>query len=254
MNNEHIISIEQEKCIKCNLCIEDCPVKVIGMTEKGAEILTQTCLKCGHCVAICPQNIIEMSGFDDEPLGLCEINKISANDYLDHIKSRRSVRSFTDKKIDEESIKMLISAGQYTPTARNIQGVSYVVLTKNSENYENIAIGVLEELKKASPAYSKMVLTPNILFKKAPLVIVVKANTVIDGALAAGSIENMAHALGLGAYYSGMFSISAKNSEKLKTMLKVKDGEEIVTTLVIGHPKVKYQRTTQKEAPIVIFD
>ncbi len=254
MKNEHIISIDKSKCIKCNLCVNDCPVKVIGMTEDGAEMLSQACIKCCHCVAICPQNIISIDGFDDEPVDLKDINKVKAEDLLNHIKSRRSVRSFTSEKVDDESIKMLLSAGQYTPTAKNVQAVSYVVLTENSEKYENIAIDVFEEIKKASPAYSKMVLTPNILFKKAPLVIVVKANTVVDGTLAAASIENMAHALGLGAFYSGMFTISASRSEKLKTMLKVGEGEEIVATLVIGHPNVKYQRTAPKETPIVIFD
>ncbi len=54
--------------------------------------------------------------------------------------------------------------------------------------------------------------------------------------------------------YVCMFSKVANKIPKVRKMLKVKKKENIVTTLVIGHPNVKYYRTVQKERPSVFMD
>lgn len=55
-----IITVNDEKCIKCQLCIKECPSYVLKMGEKGPEeIKESTCIACGHCVAICPTAAID---------------------------------------------------------------------------------------------------------------------------------------------------------------------------------------------------
>ena len=55
-----LISVNEEKCIKCQLCIKECPVNVLKMGQSGPEEITaKTCNACGHCVAICPNAAID---------------------------------------------------------------------------------------------------------------------------------------------------------------------------------------------------
>ncbi len=257
MEYKHIVSIDKESCTKCNLCVLDCPASAIKIVGDGAEVVSSFCIDCGHCVAICPKKAVTISGFEEEAIE-GEATRINPEEFLMQMKTRRSVRRFTDEKVSREHIEMLIEAGRYSPTARNAQGVSYVVLQKNIPAYEKIAVNVFVKLKNIASKFTdkldSLVIDENYLFKKAPLVIVIKANNKIDGAIAASSMEIMAHSLGLGAFYSGMFSIVANISPQLRKMLKITAKDKVVTTLVIGHPKVRYQRTAPKKKPLVIED
>ncbi len=258
MEYKHVVSIDKEGCSKCNLCVLDCPANAIKIIGEGAQVVSSYCIDCGHCVAVCPKKVVTISGFEDETIDFEEATRINPEEFLMHMKTRRSVRRFTEEKVSREHIEMLIEAGRYSPTARNLQGVSYVVLQKNIPAYEKIAVNVFVKLKKIVSKFTdkldSLEIDENYLFKNAPLVIVVKCNNKIDGALAASSMEIMAHSLGLGAFYSGMFSIVANCSPKLRKMLKINGRDKVVTTLVIGHPKVKYQRTAPKRKPLVIED
>ncbi len=258
MRDEHKVIINKENCTKCGLCVSDCPAKVIKMTDNGAEITSEKCLFCGHCVAICPVNTVSMTGFYDAPEEITEPRLIDPDIFLKQMKARRSVRKFTNEEVSKEDIAKIIEAGRYSPTAINIQGVSFVVLKKNKKEYEDIALllmkRVLDVVKVFTKKLNSVEATENYLFKNAPLVIVIKSNNTIDGAISASSMDIMAQALGLGTFYSGMFSKLSSLSPKLKKMLKLKRGEKIVTTLVIGHPAVKYKRTAPKERPNVFED
>ncbi len=70
MRDQHKITIDKEKCTKCGLCVKDCPMNILEMTEEGANVKQDVCLFCGHCQAICPKNLFTISGFEDEPIEL----------------------------------------------------------------------------------------------------------------------------------------------------------------------------------------
>ncbi len=48
--------IQQELCIGCGICIDQCPVQSISMINNKAKIDMKTCIRCGTCHEICPQN------------------------------------------------------------------------------------------------------------------------------------------------------------------------------------------------------
>ncbi len=258
MRNEHIISINKDLCTGCGLCKKDCPFNSFNIVEKKMEIIKQDCIKCCHCLAICPNNAITISGFIDEPKVITKEMKVSPDILIDHIKSRRSIRSFTKDEVSIESINRIIEAGQYTPSGSNKQDVSYIVIKDNINEYEKTALILFRRLKKIidifTKKYKSTIIDDNFFFKSAPVAIVIKSSNIVDGALAASSMELMATSLGLGVLYSGFFSKVAMKSKKLKKKLKITSKDKIVTTLVIGYPAVKYQRTAPKEKPLVTFD
>lgn len=258
MKNNHIVSINQDLCIGCGLCGKDCPSNALAIKNHTAVVTKEDCIKCGHCVSICPKRAVTISGFEEEPQPITADMKVDADALLGQLKARRSMRHFTSQTVAPELIAQIIEAGRYTPSGSNKQDVSYVVLEKNIHEYEKIAVSLFRRFKRTADVFTSKYrdteIDDNFLFKKAPVAIVIKSTDLIDGALAASSMELMAQSLGLGALYSGFFTYMARLSNRLKKKLSVASGEKVVTTLVLGYPAVKYQRTAQKERPDVRFN
>ncbi len=247
----HNIHVDQAKCIGCGLCRSDCPVNNILVTNKKAEIISQDCIKCGHCVAICPKAAVSMTGFDEPPKEIEGPASLDAKQLLEAIRNRRSIRRFTDQKVDPVVIRQIIEAGRLTPTGGNAQNVSYVVLTKEIGKYEKTAVRMFRKMmplaKKIMPSARNMTIDDHFFFKKAPAVILVVSKDQLNGALAASNMELMARACGLGVLYSGFFSMASNLSPTLRKAFGLRGGKKVVTALVLGYPGVKYFRTAQKE-------
>ncbi len=47
-----------EECVKCGLCVEECPAEAIN-EEKDIYVIDQDiCTECGTCVSVCPDGAI----------------------------------------------------------------------------------------------------------------------------------------------------------------------------------------------------
>lgn len=249
--NEHLIQIDKGKCIGCGLCQRDCPENNILLDGQKACVMTQKCIKCGHCVAICPKEAVTMTGFDQPP-GTVEPADIDPEQLLRALKSRRSIRQFSELSIDLDTLLRIIEAGRWTPSAKNAQDVSYIVLQEELAECEKIAVNVFHRLQRVvkgvSPVARRVAIDEHFFFKKAPAVIVVIAKNKLNGALAASNMALMAEASGLGVLYSGFFAQAAALSPTLRKKLRLKRGEKVVTALVVGYSSVRYHRGAPKEA------
>jgi pyruvyl transferase EpsI len=108
------------------------------------------------------KNIIE-SDVKDVPQQKSEQESTIKNDVFEVIKSRRSVRRWTKKQVEDKKIKTILEAGMYAPSAANIQAVRFLVvkdpkkisvLCKNTSpwfkvNFPPVIIVVLYDLEKA---------------------------------------------------------------------------------------------------------
>lgn len=245
----HIIKVDKEKCIGCSLCEKDCVSSNIELCNKKAEIKSQGCIMCGHCVAICPKKAVSITGYDEPSIEFTNQTLLNPDELSMAIKTRRSIRHFKDNVISDDVIKQIIEVGRFTPTAKNAQDISYVVLNKNIKKYESIAVKVFKKLmpivKIVYPPAKKMIIDDNFFFKKAPVAILILSKDKVSGSLAASNMSLMAESLGLGVLYSGFFTIVANASRTIKKELKIK-GKKVITTLVIGYPNVEYLRTAQR--------
>ncbi|WP_460293543.1 nitroreductase family protein [Clostridium tertium] len=257
MKYQHIIEVNKDLCIGCELCKNDCPVNNIIIENKKSVIKNQDCLMCGHCAAICPKEAITITGFDEPPIELTNKSNLDSDELLMAIKARRSIRKFKDKEVSSEIVKQIIEVGRYTPSAKNSQDVSYIVLDNKKGTYEKEAVKFFRKIKPIADIvvkHSKQVpIDDNFFFKHAPIAIMIVTKDKISGSLAASNMALMAESYGLGVLFSGYFSDVANNSLKLKKLLSLKHRDHVVTTLVIGYPDVKYRRTVQKEAANVRY-
>ena len=255
MREKHVIRIDPEKCVGCGLCRGDCPAGNILVEERKARIVAQDCIVCGHCVAICPEAAVSITGFDAPPEDIGKPVTLAPGELLAAIRTRRSIRQFTKRQVEPEHIAQIIEAGRLTPTGGNAQDVSFVVLRDEMERFEKLAVRMFRRMlplmRLVNPVARRMTIDDHFFFKKAPAAIVIVSPNQVNGALAAANMELMAEACGLGVLYSGFFSMAANHSRSLRKALGLKQGEKVVTTLVLGYSGVVYRRTAQKEAPLI---
>ncbi|NFV11683.1 4Fe-4S dicluster domain-containing protein [Clostridium sporogenes] len=254
---EHIIQVDKSLCIGCGLCISDCPVNNIIIKEKKAVIKNQECIKCGHCEAICPKAAVTLTGFSEKTMEIAEKTTLNPRDLLIALKTRRTIRQFKNREVSLEIIQQIIKAGRVTPSAKNTQNVSYIVLGKDKGKYEEVAVKFFRKIQGFAKLWMKgakeVTIDDNFFFKKAPIAIMVVTKDKVSGSLAASNMALMAESYGLGVLYSGFFTVVANYSKKLRRILNLKHGDHVVTTLVIGYPNVKYRRTAKKEEAVVRY-
>ena len=266
-----MMKVDQEKCIGCGKCIDDCFVNDIIMVDRKAKIKNENCFKCAHCVAICPVNAVSSTEYNMEEVKEYKEEEFSvpADNLLNFIKFRRTIRQFKEKEVEKNKIIKIIEAGRFTPTGSNQQDVSFTVVKDEIEKFRGLVLKNLNEkgksilnnlgpetmkFKKYAEMWTKMYqeyqnesVDNDRLFFESPLVIVVSTNSIVNGSLAASNMELMANALDLGVLFSGFTLRGAKNQKEVREFLNIKKNKEIVTALVIGYPDVKYFRTVPRK-------
>ncbi len=112
--------VNQEKCKKCKLCIEVCPVNIIGIDNNGLVNFIREresiCLECGQCMAVCFTEAVKISKYtyEDNFINLPE-NRVDYQKYIDFIATRRSIRNFLNKPVEKELIEKILNSLDYAP-------------------------------------------------------------------------------------------------------------------------------------------
>lgn len=248
---KHEVKIDTGKCIGCGLCVKTCAARNIELKDKKAEIISSDCIMCGQCTAICPREAVSISGYDTKQVEKTEEVRLNPEEVLDVIRFRRSIRQFQDKKIPREVISQILEAGRLTHTAKNMQDVSFVVLDKEKDHLEQMAVSLFKKIKPFADLFSPMArrnkIDKHFFFFKAPIAIVILAKDKTNGILAAQNMEFAAEANGLGVLFSGFFTMAANASFKIKKALGIPKGKRVAMTLVLGYPSVKYLRSAQRK-------
>lgn len=265
-----MMNVDIEKCIGCGQCIKDCVTRDIKMIDGKARIKNERCFNCGHCIAVCPTDAVASDEYDMNEV--VEYSKetcdIEPENLLNFIKFRRSVRQFKDQDVEGEKISKIIEAGRFTQTGINMQDVSYVVVKDSLEELKALTLESLKNmgehlLANLTPEtemykrYAKMWISmhkayqvdpkKDYLFFNAPEVIVVTANSELNGALASSNMELMTNAIGLGTFFSGFFAKAAEGNKAIRDLLGIQDGKEVASCMVVGYPDVKYKRTVPRK-------
>jgi len=161
-------------------------------------------------------------------------------DTLEAIRTRRSVRKFSDKPVEDEKLQTVLEAVQAAPSWSNMQCWRMVVV-KSAETRAKIS-----ELSYVESFFSNYGYKSNPAQKGiagAPVVIVVCAFPdqsgelngqqyyLTDAGIATENLMLAAHAVGLATVFVGVF-----DEEKLGDLLSVPPGVRIVGLFPLGYP------------------
>jgi len=194
---------------------------------------------------------------------------VEMNEVLKNIYSRRSVRSFSDKKVPEEAIREILKAGTYAPNGMNVQALRFVIFENKGriDHYSAVAkelflAGMAKGRPKDAPVPENvqgMIRTlsnPEFnLFYHAPMVVFVfthpSALTPVEDASLA--VENMflyARSIGIGSCWIGFANSLAHSSEFLKEC-QVPADHRLVAQFVLGYPKTEHSEGKRSDPQIL---
>lgn len=169
----------------------------------------------------------------------CNCNNPDSNTSVDNevkdnaietIMTRTSIRSFTDRAVSADTVEMLLRAGMAAPTAVNLQPWHFVVVNDRAK---------IDELG-GNGRQSQM-------WHESPLVIVVCGNMekamegvgqafwVQDCSAATENILLAAHALGLGAVWTGCYPIEERVAN-ISQVLGLPEHIVPLCAIVMGYP------------------
>ncbi len=272
-----VIEIEYSLCIKCNACVEVCPSHTLinGLSRVEVES-PMGCIVCGHCVAICPKMAISHNCFGADKIHSIQQPQIDANELLNLIRLRRSNRTFTDKRIAQQHIDMIIEAAYRAPTASNIQGVKFILVRDKKtisklidltiNHYKSllrlidnpiirpIAIAVNPTIERYLKTFKRVIEERKngndpILRGSTTLLLIYTDNGVRfgreDANLAYQNGSLMAESIGIAQVYTGFLCSVSRSSKKINRLLNIKNGT-IHAGMALGIPRRIFQNYIDK--------
>ncbi|HEY9205912.1 MAG TPA: nitroreductase family protein [Candidatus Methanoperedens sp.] len=161
---------------------------------------------------------------------------------IEAIKTRRSIRGFTDENVDDKSIEQILDAGRWAPSGLNNQAWRFIVVRSADTKT------ALSKLTEYGPT-----------IRNAPVLIVVFLDKnqmyhyVKDVQSIGASVQNMLlaiHSMGLGGVWLGEI---LKNKEMVNKVLEAPDSYELMAIVALGHPVKKTRVSERKEIKELVF-
>lgn len=262
--------VNEERCVRCGLCVTDCPTRCIVMEESAFPAIPDEsrCLKCQHCLAICPTAAVSILGADpDESMPVNDAFP-SPESLEVLIKGRRSIRKYKPQAVDGNTIRELVKTAWHSPTGANTQGVMFTVTmtAEITDVYrEEIYQRLTEMFARLDPADDNFSLQylrrfseihdkhgVDAILHGAPHMVIVSAPRTVplpveDSIIAMTSFELLAVANGFGTVWNGMLLVCIKKFfPDLGQKLGIPADHEIAFAMAFGHPDVSYERTVQR--------
>jgi nitroreductase len=209
----------------------------------------------------------------DVPLAQCvtidpalAISPAQAEQFL---RSRRSVRRFKDKPIEQDILQRLIETARYAPTASNAQPLVWRVIN-DAQRVQKIAGEVIGWMRGlvADPKVMVMPYMPllvqgwdagiDTILRSAPCLVVAMApdearNGTVDLTLALSYLELTAPLYGLGTCWAGLLQSALMSNPELKQQIGIPANHAHHYPMMIGYSKTRYYRLPQRKAPRITW-
>lgn len=255
--------ISEDKCIKCGLCVKECPMSIIEINnfpsiKEGKE---NNCIKCQHCLAVCPTAALSILGKDPNNSISCKGDYPKHEEMTRLIKTRRSIRKYKNEDVDKNLLNEILETSLYAPTGHNKDSVLFSVidnkecLNKFKEVAYNAIIKHQEEgtvpekfnyICKLAALWKKKGI--DIIFREAPHMLISSAPNTIsspkeDAIIALSYFELLANSNEIGVLWNGMINWTLQFiAPELKTILGIPEDHTIGYILIFGKSATKYSR------------
>ncbi len=278
-----------DDCTACGFCAEVCPSLVFAEDAEANKFLPKAanrCIACGHCAAVCPVDAITVEGIEFSKLADDLKAQIADAPFPDWLKTRRSIRKYSEKPVSRQEIERVLSLAAFAPDAHNLRRTRFVVVNSKNQlaeleievqkNIETLFKSLRDKDKKAelqSRFGEKAVriwrkLLPELRFVLsdawrekikfllgAPAIVAAIAPddelyAVSSAELACYQAMLVAHYYNLGSCWLGFFMIASAFSEKIASMLSLENNETVAGAFALGYPKYEYRKNIVRKLPI----
>ncbi|MFH1034256.1 MAG: nitroreductase [Pseudomonadota bacterium] len=160
---------------------------------------------------------------------------MQAAQLLELIKSRRSVRKFTDQPVEQALIDDILEAGRWAPSGTNNQAWRFMVV-RDPALKEQIA-----GCSKYAPVIKGAAVLIPVFIHKPSMYHQAKDHQAIGACLQ--NMLLMIHGLGLGAVWLGEILAQA---EQVRQILKLGPELELMAVVALGWPAASNQKSQRK--------
>ncbi len=141
-NERGAITIDQEKCNGCGLCVEVCKDFDLEVVDGKARVSGEgifECFACGHCMMVCPQAAIHINGRLLSPDDIFPIPERKAAATYESLMAlyqrRRSIREYNDTAVPADIIEKVIQAAKTAPMGIPPSDVHLLVLDSKEKSF-----------------------------------------------------------------------------------------------------------------------
>ncbi len=259
------------------------------MTTRNDHVFS--CFQCGQCMAVCPACAVEVEGLNYNSDFFELPNAAESKELFSNlIKTRRSVRNFQKKAVQEEHLTKIVEAISLAPpgfpplryelTVINDADLMTECIPLMIEFYEklvkqmkNPVIRFFIKNSVGNQAFltMKQHLIPllkirlpdlkngneNTLTRDAPAMILFHQNRneedLTEDILIAATFGVLsAHSWGLGGSIMSIIPPAVDRSPELRKLFKIPEQNKVVSSLIMGYPNIKYQRGIKREIKKII--
>lgn len=170
------------------------------------------------------------------------------NEVLECLTERRSVRSYSNKMVEDEKIAQIVEAGKYAPCGMGMQPTMMVVVKD------------AQMVKMLSEMNAKVMGAQNDPFYGAPVVVIVFADTgratyVEDGSLVMGNLLNAAHSVGVDScwIHRAKEMFASEEGIALKEKWGVPAEYEGIGNCILGYGDTEYPQAKPRKENFVVY-
>ena len=174
---------------------------------------------------------------------------------LECIKTRRSVRKFTEQPVTEAEIREVIEAAAYAPSWKNTQIARYIAVTdkeKKARLADDCMMGFAHNQKTTHGAPALVVLT--MVTERSGYERDGSFSTALgthwqsfDAGIAAQTFCLAAHAQGLGTVVMGIF-----DPAEVAKVVDIPEGQQVAALIALGHPAEEPQAPKRKDVDTLL--
>lgn len=174
---------------------------------------------------------------------------------IENIKSRRSIRKYTDEPVSHDTLEKIIEAASFAPSWKNTQIVRYIAI-ENPELKAKIATECTTgftynggTMESAPMLIAVTVLKGRCGYERDGSFTTSRKDTwqMFDAGIAAQTFCLAAHEYGLGTVIMGIFD------DTLSDVLEIPEDRELVNIICIGHPAESPEAPKRKSVSDLII-
>lgn len=264
-----LIKIDEKRCQKDGLCALVCPYRLIGLeigktfpqAVPGGE---DRCIRCGHCQAVCPHGALTLHG-EEQAWPPFDRRRLPDMDQLTQlVRGRRSIRAYKEKPVARDLLQRCIDLAHFAPTARNSQQIGWLVIDDGRElrRLTEHAFDWMRHLVASGDPLADHYGVPGLLkawekghdgiLRQAPGLLVMHGPGAhrlaqMDSTIYLTTFELIAFSQGIGTCWAGFFQLAAQSWPPLQQALALPDGHVLTAAMMVGYPRLQYQRLPPRQ-------